>query len=230
MAIEDESNEEQFQWMALAHPLTSDMIQATDQICQQFQSWQDSDQALLLLRQSLPGFSFEEVLLKVATINALYGTNVYAIFKVAENIHRLLKDTDPENVDIGHVEQVAMIPDIDKRFTSFASKFAHFFIGERFPIKDSYAERTIRYHLGRGKWEKHSGKPYEEFVVNFTKLKDSCAFNGSIREFDYYLWLAGLFREWEKKKDKAQINQEARGFFEDVNNEEILQRAFEGGL
>lgn len=214
----------------MAHPLTSDMIQAADQMRQQLKDWQASDQALLLLRQSLSGFSFKEVLLKAATINALYGTNVYAIFKIAENIHRLLKDTDPENVDIGHVEQVAMIPDIDKRFTSFASKFAHFFIDKRFPIKDRYAERTIRYHLGRGKWEKHSGKPYEEFVENFRKLKDSCEFNCSIREFDQYLWLAGLFREWEKKKDKAKINKEARGFFEDVNNEEILQRAFEGGL
>jgi hypothetical protein len=182
-----------------------------------------------MLREKLPGFSFEEILLKANAVNTLYATNVYAIWKAAKHIYNLMSTIDPKNVDIGLVEEMAKVPNINKRFTSFASKFAHFFIDEeRFPIKDSYAEMVIRYHIGKINWVQCSEKPFFEYVQNFTNLKEGCSYTGSNRKLDRYLWLAGQFREWEKKKENAPINLEVKSFFSNSKNQEITCRAFKG--
>ena len=219
--------------MELARPLTIEMVRTANEIHEQLDDWQATDRALIMMRDRLPGFSFEEILLKANAVNTLYATNVYAILKAAKHVHYLMTNKSPEEVNIDLVEKMAKVPGTatkksksDRNFVSFASKFAHFFIDEKFPIKDSYAESTIRYHLGCDNWEKHPGQPYHEFVVNLQKLKDSCFFTGSVREFDHYLWLSGQFKEWQKNQAKAEINQETKSFFENESNQEILRRAF----
>lgn len=223
--------------MVLANPLTKKMIEEAEKIHQQFHGWQTSDNVLVMLRDSFPGFSFEEILLKATVINSLYGTNVLAIWKVAEHVCQTIPKYDLDSVGAEFVEKIAKVPDIktksgkDREFISFASKFTHFFIDqERFPIMDQYAKCAIKYHLGCNEWEKCPDKPYQEFVVNFMKLKDLCSFKGSVRDFDHYIWLAGLFQEWEKKNNKAKFNQEVKSFFGNPKNKEIIRRAFKGEL
>ncbi len=218
--------------MVLANSLTTDMIEAAENIRQQLHGWKTSDETLEIVRNSFPGFDFSDVLIKATVINSLYGTNVYAIWKAAEHVHGTIAKYNLGNAETEFVEKIARVPGINRVFISFASKFAHFFIdSERFPIMDSHAVSAIKYHLGYGKWEKCSAdRPYNEFVFNFTKLKDLCGFNGSGRDFEHYLWLAGLFKEWKKKEGKAEINQEVKDFFGNSDNQEIIQRAFEGEL
>ncbi|WP_027718827.1 hypothetical protein [Desulfovirgula thermocuniculi] len=51
--------------------------------------WQSVDEALDSLAQFFPGFDFKSTLLKVAAINVLYWTQVYAMVEVAMHVHRI---------------------------------------------------------------------------------------------------------------------------------------------
>lgn len=218
----------------LSKPLTEDMIRTAGEIYQRLPAWQTTDRTLIMLNRQLPGTGFEEILLKAIAVNTLYGTFVYAIWKAAVHIHQLMEKVNPNAIDADFVDKLAVIPGTatkgskkDRAFSSFASKFAHFFIDEnRFPIKDSYAEDMIRYHLGRGNWLPYPERPYFEYVTNFNRLRESCGYNGSLRELDRYLWLAGQFKVWTGKKEDAEINQEVKEFFKNPNNENLISRAF----
>lgn len=208
-------------------PLTIEMIETANKIYSQLNDWQAIDRALFMLRENLPGFSFEEILLKANAVNTLYGTYVYATWKAAKHIYSLMKNIEPENVEIELVEEMAKIPETNRRFTSFASKFSHFFINEeKFPIKDSFAENMIRYHLGSKNLSHFQDRPYYEYYTNITNLKQLFAYKGSNRTFDRYLWLAGQYKEWKEKNNKAEINTEVRLFFNNHNNINICHTAF----
>jgi len=221
--------------MPLANPLTTDMINAAGNIHKQLDGWQATDKAIVKLRESLPGFDLNNVLLKATVVNSLYSTNVYAITRAADHVYSVIKRNGHKKAGAGFVEEISRVPDVktksgkDRKFTSFASKFAHFFIDQgRFPIYDTYAVSAIKYHLGRGKWEKNTDdRPYEEFVQNFIELREISGYKGSTRNLDYYLWLAGLFLAWNKNKD-AKINQEVKVFFGNVDKQELIQQAFKG--
>ena len=213
--------------MGLVNPLTIEMIQAANLIYTKLDNWQKTDQALIILRENLLGFTFEEILLKAVSVNVLYGANVYAIWKASEYIYNLMENIKPERVDTELVEKMAKVPGTNRRFTSFASKFAHFFISqEKFPIKDSFAEGMISYHLGSGNLVHFEDKPYCEYVTNLNNLKKLCGFNGSNQTFDRYLWLAGQYRMWRESNKEAYINPEVKLFFENHNNNDICLRAF----
>jgi len=213
--------------MALVNPLTIEMIKAANQIYTRLLDWQKNDRALVVLGEKLPSFTFEEILLKATAVNVLYGTNVYAIWKAAKHIHNLMTNIRPEDVEIEFVEEIAKVPETNRRFVSFASKFAHFFINqEKFPIKDSFAEDMIRYHLGGGNLFRVQDKPYCEYVTNLNNLKKLCGFNGSNRTFDRYLWLAGQYKKWRESNKEAYINSEVKLFFENYSNNDICLRAF----
>ena len=71
-----------------------------------------------------------------------------------------------------------------RRYVSFASKFAHFFISqERFPIYDSYAERMLLLHLGASAM-RDPGRPYEAFTENLRVLMREYVVKSSYRELD----------------------------------------------
>lgn len=205
--------------MPLATPLTANQIEAAGRIRAHLHQWVLSDEALETLSQRLPGFEPPAVLLKVVAVNALYGTNVYALVRMADHIGNVLKETDPAKAGPELVEAIAALPvasaaEKPKRHRSFASKFAHFFIDpERFPIYDRYADAMVRLHLGNavGRAPEH---PYAAFAAKFRRVMgEVTGWWGSSRELDRYLWVAGLYREL-RKNPKAPINLEARRVFE----------------
>ena len=101
--------------------------------------------------------------------------------------------------DVDFVKKLATLPNIKRKHISFASKFAHFFIDEeRFPIYDSYAVKMVAYHLGEQGLVRDTDNPYKAFVANFHQLKQVAGLECTTRELDHYLWLAGMFRKWQK--------------------------------
>lgn len=102
-----------------------------------------------MLRMSLPGISAADTLVKVAVVNALYFTNVFALVRVADHFAGVLARHDLANAGPELVEELARVPQggsesRPKQRLSLAAKFAHFFVDEdRFPIYDKYAVRMV---------------------------------------------------------------------------------------
>ena len=202
--------------------LTEQQVAAAGALHSTLMQWRVTDSALSRLRERLPGFGPEESLLKVVAVNALYGTNVFALGRAATHVRAVLGSADIANAGPELVESLADIPTTSqarpRRYVSFASKFAHFFIGpERFPIYDSYAERMLVLHLGPSA-KRAPARPYEAFVANLERLKRECGLRCSHRELDRYLWAGGLYRAYAN--GKRTLNAELLRLFEKPSPEQ----------
>jgi hypothetical protein len=212
--------------MDLAVPLPIGKIEAANRLHKRLELWRLTDQALGLLDQRCPSFEPDVCLLKVVAVNGLYGTNLYAITRMAKHAAGVLAGIDRAAAGPEVVERLAKLPAAEgqkhKRcHYSFASKFAHFFLGqERFPIMDSYAVAMLRRHLGRRNYSNDTTNRYAAFVRNFQELKRLSGFTGSNRQLDRYLWLAGEYAAW-KKKPKAAINAEVATLFAHASGETL---------
>ncbi|HSH81625.1 MAG TPA: hypothetical protein VLA19_24105 [Herpetosiphonaceae bacterium] len=209
--------------MFLAISLTESQIVAASALQAQMSGWTITDRALTALGERFPESNREAVLLKVAAVNQLYGTYVYAVTRMAEHVAAVLKSADTATggdtlADVALIERLAALPKApaqqsERKHVSFASKFAHFFIDrERFPIYDSYAEQMAAYHLGPKGRITDLAHPYWAFVLNLHALRERAGLSCSAAELDRYLWLAGLYRAWQRNP-KAQINAEVAQLF-----------------
>jgi hypothetical protein len=203
--------------MNLAIPLSIDKIEAANHLHERLEQWRLADEALTRLADRFRDFGPEACLLKVVAVNGLYGTNLYAITRMAKHVAGVLKGIDLATPGPGVVERLADLPaakgqERKRRHYSFASKFAHFFLDqERFAIMDSYAVATLKRHLGRN-YSEDKAHRYTAFVRNFQELKSLSGFTGSNRELDRYLWLAGEYAASQKKR-KVPINAEVAALF-----------------
>src|SRR5258706_11679744 len=107
---------------SLAIPLTMTQIEAANRLHGKLLQWRVTDRALYILQENLPGFDIEATLLKVVAVNQLYGTNVYAVVRMARHITEVMQDAcGIEDADL--VEKLASLT--ARKHRSFASKFAH---------------------------------------------------------------------------------------------------------
>lgn len=203
--------------LALAAPLTSAMVAAAGHLYARLEQWVATDRALAALAERFPGFDLDAALLKVVTLNALYGTQVYAVFRMAQHMHRTLADGVPALAPAELVERLAQPPAAAsgakaRMHLSFASKFAHFFIdAARYPILDSYAERMVALHLGRTN-RTTGGTRYARFLADLDRLRAVASLDGSPRDLDRFLWLAGQYAAW-RRNPRAAINTELQRLF-----------------
>ena len=165
---------------------------------------------IVQLKQVFPN-SQDAVKVKAIVLNALYGTNIIAIPKVADCVERVLKtnhSTSPALVE----ELVDEIGRVTKqRHCSFAAKYAHFLIDSDLPILDSYAEWMVGKHIGSMKSE--NPKRYLKFTEDIETLKRLAGLTCSCAELDAYLWVAGEYWYW-KAKTRLNISGDLRTHFE----------------
>src|SRR5271157_1430769 len=194
----------------LAHQLLNEQIEAASEF---WNEWEGEYKELSRLNEVFPGFDGTAVLLKAVVINTLYGTNVYAIEKVAECVKTVMSKanhaTGPDLVE-ELVEEMTKVS--GRKHHSFASKFAHFFIDKDLPILDQYAEFMVRWHLGSEQSQNH--RRYLKFDEDIRKLKELAGLSCSNAQLDAYLWVAGEYLCW-KKDPKVKITQELRELFEE---------------
>ena len=201
-------------------PIMSEQMAAAGKLFCRCPAWSASEEGFTRLRKALPSFDLPSTLIKAGAVNDLYSTHVFGIWAMARHIVDVmpsLRDADP----VAAVLRIAKpLPGTTgPTHRSFASKFAHFFIGpDSFPIYDSFCERMVKWHLGAGN-AVIAGDPYETFSANIVNLRELSNLNASFRELDRYLWLGGQYREWLKKGDGAFINRELRELFEDESGE-----------
>jgi len=198
-------------------PLRPSQIQAAAQLQNRMPGWCVSERALDRLAHAVPGLSREEILLKAVAVNALYYTNVWAITRMAEHVTKVMQE--PPQAPVELVEAIAALPPASdserpRNYLSFASKFAHFFVDpELCPIFDSFACKSLQYHLGRGGLARDDEHAYRAFEHNFRKLRQSAGLTCSTRDLDRYLWLSGNYRELQRKPNTA-ISVELQELFE----------------
>jgi hypothetical protein len=190
--------------------------------------WRRTDGALAALSASMPSFNSDAVLVKVATVNSLYGTNVYAVDRAALHVTTVVDAVDRDLRRPELVEEMAAIPPRQggaaRMHRSFASKFAHFFVDhDAFPIYDSYAARMLRVHLGADAPAPDTGATYMAFEAAFRTLAQSAGLGSDTRRLDRYLWMVGQYRDYVKNSS-AQISSELRSLF-DANPPELAVAA-----
>lgn len=139
----------------------------------------------------------EEVLIKVATLNDFYSTNIFSIYSVAKHIHSLNIDKKLKNGDVTIVSKIqrVCVKRKQKNFYSFASKYCSHHNSKDFPIYDSYVDRVLRYFRSVHRFYQFKNedlKEYESFkkiILEFRKFYGLESF--SLKEIDRYLWLLG---------------------------------------
>jgi len=184
--------------MMPVRPIRAIQIQAGATLRELLNPWNSTDNALTLLAIRFPDHTLEACLVKTATLNALYNTNVFAVWRMGEHVHRVLNEPGRSNgPDL--VDRMAQM-DANRAHRSFASKYAHFFIDpEAFPILDQYVVKMLAWHLGhRRVWP----ESYVEFHDWFNQLRPFCEGNPSTKEIDQYLWMAGMKREFDRSGRK----------------------------
>ncbi len=198
---------------SLAVPLCQSHIDAAERLHKRLEGWTATERAFEELQRVLPDYSRGAVLVKAAAIDRLYSTNVrgQAIHQVVSQIVKVMKDMKmPPEDPVAVVEEIIEAPDVAKRYPSFTSKFAHFFIDpERFPIYDSFCRRQTAYHLGRPMRQLES---YCSFYQATCDLIERSGLSPSFREIDHYLWLAGTYHDFYCK-DRTDINDEVLALF-----------------
>lgn len=143
-----------------------------------------------------------DVLLKVSALNALYATNIYAVFQVAKHIHNLRIDDRLKVLDQALVEEIAWIQvsgDKRRRNYSFATKYCSWHSPETFPIYDRFVDNLLwRYaqqdeffggeQLGRYEF----WNDYPTFARTILAFRDHYGLQRqTLRQLDKFLWLYG---------------------------------------
>jgi hypothetical protein len=137
------------------------------------------------------------ILIKVAGLNSLYSTNIYAVIKVALHILDLDIDAKLHQGDLRLIDDVAWLTIGNKRRRnySFASKYCHWHQPQLYPIYDSYVERLLwEYHKIYGfmefkRTELQQYSCYKEAIEAFRKFFNLEKFG--FKELDKFLWLYG---------------------------------------
>lgn len=149
----------------------------------------------------------DEVLVKVATLNDFYSTNIYNIFAVAKHIYGLsriderLKKGDESLV--GAIAQIT-INGKAKYLYSFATKFCSHHNDKDYAIYDSYVEKMLWHFQKRDKFSDFVKEDLRDYAKFKKALNDFKAFYGlqcDLKQLDMYLWQAGKMHFAKYRKE-----------------------------
>lgn len=217
-------------------PLVPSQVDAATALLARCPGLQLTRKTIRRMHAQMPGFDEQACLAKTAVVNSLYSTGVLDVWGVARHVQGILTRADVGKAGPELVDPMAAVPGPDgkivpRRFTSFASKFAHFFIdSERFPILDSYVEQRMAWHRGCG-LRAEPGRRYQEFWCAFMSLKDSSGLESrGNEELDGYLWLSGQIASAQDKPE-VRIGLEVRALMESMDEEvKRLLHQLRGGM
>ena len=141
--------------------------------------------------------NISDILLKAATLNDFYSTNIFSIFPVAKhilslNIDKRLKGGDENLVD--EIKNVT-INDTQKQFYSFATKYCSHHNPNDFPIYDSYVDKVLCHFRNKDNFSIFNNNDLKTYSIFKQVLCDFQKFykleEVSLKELDKYLWQLG---------------------------------------
>ena len=138
-----------------------------------------------------------DILLKVATLNVFYSTNIFSVYPVAEHILSLRIDERLKQGDVTLVNEIqnVTINGVTRKFYSFSTKYCSHHNPNEYPIYDSYVEKVLKYFRKTDKFSKFKNadlKDYQKFkniIIAFREYYGLEEFN--LKEIDQYLWQLG---------------------------------------
>ena len=138
-----------------------------------------------------------DILLKVATLNDFYSTNIFSVYPVAEHILSLKIDERLRQGDVTLVNEIqnVTINGVTRKFYSFSTKYCSHHNSKEYPIYDSYVEKVLKYFRKTDKFFNFKNadlKDYQEFkniIIAFREYYGLEEFN--LKEIDQYLWQLG---------------------------------------
>ncbi|MEI0699478.1 hypothetical protein R4K92_11170 [Brachyspira intermedia] len=162
------------------------------------------------------------ILIKAATLNDFYSTNIYRIFDVAKHIESLNHIENKPSVDerlnkgdvslVDDIKKVTMInknnEEKERNFYSFATKYCSHHKPAYYPIYDKYVGDVLKYFREKDNFYKFEDDDLKEYCklkniitqfMKFYKLD-----NYTFKEIDRYLWQLG--KEMKEKKMKMKEN------------------------
>lgn len=157
--------------------------------------------------------SISDILLKVATLNDFYSTNIFSVYPVAKHILELDIDERLNSSDVSLVDDIKKI-DINgknKNFYSFATKFCSHHKPLDFPIYDSYVEKVLLHFRKQDAFAQFAPddlKNYTKFksiIIEFSRFYGLDKYN--LKEVDKYIWQLGkeyFPKNYGKKKKKQE--------------------------
>lgn len=148
-----------------------------------------------------------DILLKVATLNDFYSTNIFSVYPLANHILSLDIDDRLRQGDIALVKEIQKVNygEVTKNFYSFATKYCSHHNPIEYPIYDSYVEKVLKYFRKKDKFADFKNvdlKEYQHFkqiLLTFRSYYGLEEFN--IKEIDRYLWQLG--KEYFPKNYKS---------------------------
>lgn len=126
--------------------------------------------------------NIEDILVKVATLNDFYSTQIFSVYPVAKHILNLQIDDRLQAGDLSVVNDIAVVKMEDgtrKNFYSFATKYCSHHQPEKFAIYDSYVEKVLKHYRNIDRFS----------VFNDMELKSYEVFNRVLRDFQRYYYL-----------------------------------------
>lgn len=163
---------------------------------------QESALNKLFMQFSPENNNLDDVLLKVAALNAFYSTNIYNVFAVARhivslNIDERLKQGDESlvmDISAGHgVRNTKNGKEL--HFYSFATKYCSHHQPEVYPIYDNFVEELLVYLRDADNFADFRRKDLRNISVFKKTLLKLQAFysleNFTLKEIDQYLWQYG---------------------------------------
>lgn len=137
-----------------------------------------------------------DILIKVASLNDFYSTNVYYVFDLAKHIHDLEIDSKLIEGDIGLVNEIAKVQVSTGKtinYYSFATKYCSHHRPLKYPVYDNYVDKILKYFIKIDGF--YSGslnfREYKNFYKAVNNFKGFYNLKYSVKEIDKYLWLLG---------------------------------------
>ncbi len=152
-----------------------------------------------LFRETYPNnVDLSEVLIKVASLNEFYSTNIFSVFTVASHIINLQIDRRLRFGDQKLVTEIAKVQQTNGKiinFYSFATKYCSHHNPNNYPIFDNNVIKILKYFRdldGLFTFSEKDLRNYPEFkdiIQNFRRVYHLEKFN--FKEIDKYLWQLG---------------------------------------
>jgi len=142
--------------------------------------------------------SLDDILIKVATLNDFYSTNIRSIFTVAQHIQNLDIDMRLQVGDETVVNDIANVTMTNGKMInkfSFATKYCSHHNAENYPIYDSYVKKLLCYLRDVDNFaDFHEANLrnfpiFKQVILEFRKFYSLEDF--TIKEIDKYLWQLG---------------------------------------
>jgi hypothetical protein len=157
-----------------------------------------ADQAITKLFRAFPTNStLEDVLVKTTVLNALYSTNVYATFAMAQHIITIGVDSEIAVKSPQVVDKIATVTFAGKprRFFSFASKYCSWHDQEHYLLYDYHVEKLLLAYSRKDRFMKvqtDDFKTYGRYKSVVESFREFYALtNYSYKRLDKFLWLYG---------------------------------------